>query len=242
MWNRIISTPLLYPYLFLGVLISTAAGFILSARFLLPIFHVAFSYPVLFTLLAEEKRKRAFAAMLFWALCLAVITVSASIRFPSQAADSILRGSQYANETIHWIKTGEGAEGDPMRFIPQHLLHFALFAFLAASTAGMLSLVLGAVLMNYMSYYVATLIRSSHDPLMAVLMGWHPWSIIRVISFVILGVILAEPLICRIVKRDYEYTPVRPFFWAAITGIALDILIKALLAPWWGLKLRMILT
>lgn len=242
MWNRIISSPLVYPYLFLGVIVSTAAGFMLSSKFLLPVFHVAFSYPVLFTLLAEEKRKRAFAVMLFWALCLAVITVFASIRFPSQAADSILHGSQYANETIHWIKTGEGAEGDPMRFIPQHLLHFALFALLAASTAGMLSLVLGAILMNYMSYYVATLIRSSQDPLMAVLMGWHPWSIIRVISFVILGVILAEPVICRIVKRDYEYTPVRPFFWAAITGIALDILIKALLAPWWGLKLRMILT
>lgn len=242
MWNRIISTPLLYLYLFLGVLISTAAGFILSAKFLLPIFHVAFSYPVLFTLLAEEKRKRAFAAMLFWALCLTVITVYSSVRFPAQAAAAILHGSQYANEMLLWIKTGEGAEADPMRFIPQHLLHFVLFAVLSAVTAGMLALVMGAILMNYMSFYVAMLIRSSHDTFTAALMGWHPWAIIRVISFVILGVILAEPVICRIVKRDYEYAPIRPLFWAAITGIALDILIKALLAPWWGLKLRMILT
>jgi hypothetical protein len=101
--------------------------------------------------------------------------------------------------------------------------------------------VMGAFLMNYMSYYVGSLIAASSDPLLATMMGWHPWSVIRVMSFVILGVILAEPTICKIAKRDYNYSEIRPFFWAAITGIALDLVIKALLAPWWGLMLRKIL-
>ena len=52
-----------------------------------------------------------------------------------------------------------------------------------------------------------------------------------------LGVILAEPLICKITKRDYNYSEIRPYFWIAITGIAVDILIKALLAPTWGFKI-----
>jgi hypothetical protein len=241
MWNKILHTPLLYVYLFAGVVISVALGFYLSSKILLPVFQVAVSYPVLFFLLAEDRRNRAFAGMLFWAFCLAVITIQACIHFPERAGASILHGQTYVQEMFHWIRTGEGAEGNPMLFIPQHLLHFAVFCLLSALTASLLSLLMGAVLMNYMSYYVAAVIRSSTDVFTASLMGWHPWAIVRVISYVMLGVILAEPLICKIVKKDYEYERVRPFFWAAITGIALDILMKALMAPWWGLKLRAIL-
>jgi hypothetical protein len=73
-------------------------------------------------------------------------------------------------------------------------------------------------------------------------MGWHPWSIIRIISFVILGVILGEPLICKITGRDYEYVGVRPFLWGAIGGLILDILMKAILAPWWGITLRRLIS
>ena len=179
--------------------------------------------------------------MLFWAFCLGVVTVIASLRFPVSAAASIYNGTSYVQEMFHWIQTGEGAEGDPLKFVPIHLLHIIVFCILSAISASFLSLVMGALLMNYMAFYVASLIQASHHSMLAILMGWHPWSIIRIISFVILGVILGEPLICKISGRDYEYIGVRPFLWAAIGGLILDVLMKAVLAPWWGLALRKLL-
>jgi len=238
MWNKIVSTPRVYPFLLAGVLVSTAGGFALANKFALPFLNILFAYPVMYSLLKLEQRKRAFVAMLFWALFLGVVTVIACVRFPAVAERSILNGADYVREMFHWIKTGEGTESEPLRFVPQHLFHFAAFVVLSLLTAGILSLFMGAILMNYMSFYVGSLILASHDHVVAALMGWHPWAAIRVASFVILGVILAEPGVCRLSGRYYDYEGARPYFWAALTGVVLDMIIKALLAPWWGLALR----
>ncbi|HSE42540.1 MAG TPA: hypothetical protein VLH08_17365 [Acidobacteriota bacterium] len=241
MWNKLVHSPAIFLYLFLGTAISIAIGFWSHNQYLMPLLNVLVPYPVMYKLLAEEKRKRAFATMLFWALCTGVLTTWAVVHFYDQATAAIFHGAAYKQEMFHWIRTGEGAEGNPARFVPQHLIHFVIFCVLSAVSAGFLSLLMGAFLMNYMSYYVGSLIANSSDPFLASMMGWHPWSAVRVASFVLLGVMIAEPTICKIVKRDYNYSEIRPYFWAAITGIALDVVMKALLAPWWGLTLRKIL-
>jgi hypothetical protein len=241
MWNKLLHSPAVYLFLFIGTAASTALGLSIPSYAPLPILNVLVAYPVMYSLLANEYRKRAIATMLFWALCMALVTVWAVVHYPEQARAAIYNGWKYKLEMFHWIKTGIGAEGDPGQFVPLHLIHFIVFCVLSAISAGFLSLLMGALLMNYMSFYVGSLISASSDTFKAILMGWHPWSIIRVASYVMLGVILAEPMICKIVKRDYNYSEVRPYFWIAITGIAVDILMKALLAPTWGLLLRRII-
>jgi hypothetical protein len=238
MWNRLISSPLVYVYLLIGTIAATSIGFFTENKIVLPVLQIAIAYPILYSLLTLERRKRAFVAMLFWALSLAIVVVTLSIQFPASAQTSIFHGTAYVEEMFHWIKTGEGAEGNPVQFVPVHLVHFVIFALLSLLTASVLSLLMGALLMNYMSFYVASVIVASHGEWIATLMAWHPWSAIRVASFVILGVILAEPLICKIQKRDYEYLSIRRYFWFALHGLAIDILMKAFLAPWWGTTLR----
>lgn len=241
MWKKLVQSPLIYPCLFLSVVVSIFIGFAFPYKFLLPLLNVLLAYPVLFTLLAENQRRKAILTMLFWASCMGMVMVFAALRYPAPAAASIYNGTSYVQEMFHWIQTGEGAEGDPLKFVPIHLLHIIVFCVLSAISASFLSLVMGAMLMNYMAFYVASLIQASHHSMLAILMAWHPWSIIRIISFVILGVILGEPLICKVTGRDYEYVGVRPFLWAAIGGLILDVLMKAVLAPWWGLALRKLL-
>ena len=66
------------------------------------------------------------------------------------------------------------------------------------------------------------------------LLGWQPWAICRVAAFVVLGVVLAEPLLSRL--RPYRYDGLRaarPYLIAAAAGIAADWILKALLAPDW---------
>ena len=61
-----------------------------------------------------------------------------------QARAAILNGAKYQTEMFHWIKTGAGAEGNPVQFVPQHLIHFIIFCVLSAISAGLLSLLMGA--------------------------------------------------------------------------------------------------
>lgn len=242
MWNKLLGSPLLYFYLATSVVFASVLGLLLQMKLSLPVLQVAFAYPALYSLLARGLRARALLTMLWWALWLGITMVVAATHAPDAAARSIFNGTEYVQEMFDWIRTGVGAEGSPSQFIPQHLLHLAIFVVLSLLSASLLSLLMGAALMNYMSFYVASLILASNDFWTAVVMGWHPWSILRVAAFVILGVLLGEPIICRVTGRNYDLAGARKYFWMAAAGIAGDILMKALLAPWWGRTLQKLLT
>lgn len=241
MWTKLVSSPFVYLYLVAGVALSITLGLAVQNQVLLPILNTAVAYPVLFTLVAAERRKRAYGTMLFWALCLTIFMIMATIQYPDRAGASIFHGKPYAEEMLRWIRVGDTRENYPSQFIPQHLLHFSAFALLSVISGAALSLLMGAVLTNYMSFYVGTLIDAAHHPAMAAAMGWQPYAVVRVVSYVALGIMLGEPLICRITKRKYDFTVVKTMFWVALSGILLDIVIKSLIAPWWGLTLRRLL-
>jgi hypothetical protein len=141
---------------------------------------------------------------------------------------------------LRWIRTGEGSEGSPRLFVPQHLLHLALFIVLSLATASVLSIVAGAALVNYMDFYVASLARAGAPAWAVVLLGWQPWALCRVAAFCTLGAVLAEPLLRRLAPYPRTDGVRRYLLWAG-TGILADWILKAALAPTWGLWLREVL-
>jgi hypothetical protein len=152
----------------------------------------------------------------------------------------VLNGPAYRDEMLHWIRTGEGREGSLRLFLPQHVGHLAAFVALSLATASTMSILLGAVLMNFMSFYVASLFRAGVPGLAVVLLGWQPWALCRVAAFCTLGAVLAEPLLARVAPYPLS-GPVRPFLVGAAAGILADWTLKALLAPMWGAWLRPLL-
>ena len=60
------------------------------------------------------------------------------------------------------------------------------------------AIVMGALLMNQMSFYVAALAKAGVPAWGVALLGWSPWAIARVAAFATLGVLLAEPLFARV--------------------------------------------
>ena len=76
-----------------------------------------------------------------------------------------------------WVMTGQGAESTPSQFIPQQIGHAALFSALALASGGTLAMPMGAVLMNYMGFYVASLAGAGAPLWAVVLLGWQPWAI-----------------------------------------------------------------
>ncbi|MFQ5766915.1 MAG: hypothetical protein ACE5ID_02905 [Acidobacteriota bacterium] len=218
--------------------VLAAAGFLTGNRFLFPLLAMAPAYPVMVDLLLQGRRGRAVAAMLIWAASLSVTSVGLCLWFPDHAAATVWNGPAYAGEMFRWLATGVGTESEPSRFLIQLALHAALFVVLSLATASLASLYLGTLMVNYMAYYVASVIHAASGAPLAVAMAWHPWSVIRMGAFVVLGVVLAEPLL-GIVQRGKQTAAGRGFWiGVALAGLVMDAVLKAALAPWWRIWLQ----
>jgi hypothetical protein len=84
-----------------------------------------------------------------------------------------------------------------------------------------------------MATYVGSLAAASAHPVAAATLGWHPWSIIRIVSFVVIGVVLAVPLLSRALHFTADAADRRRLLQWAAGGLVADVVLKALLAPTW---------
>jgi hypothetical protein len=210
-----------------------------GGRWALPLLAPLTLYPAF----VERVRQRAYASAwglgMAWAALLSLGVIALTLLWPELARDGILRGEPYRAEMFHWIATGEGPENDWRAFLPHHAGHLAAFVLLSWASAGYVGLVLGAFLTAYMSYFVgsyAAVAAGGDRVLLASIVAWVPWSVVRVTAFVLLGCLLARPLLVRQVW-PFERPELRLFALAG-AGILVDVLVKATCAPAYGLFLR----
>jgi len=225
----------------LAAVLSYPVGLALGVPWLLPLLNAAPAYAAMVVLLRRGELRRAVLVMLVWAAALAVAGTSTFALWPQPPGPLIVHGPEYRDEMFAWIRTGAGTEGSPRLFIPQHALHLAAFVVLSLVTASALSITMGAVLMNYMDFYVASLARAGAPLWAVVLLGWQPWAIARVAAFSTLGVVLAQPLLRRVTPGIAPLRASRPLLLAAAALLLADVMLKALLAPTWGRVLRGVL-
>jgi len=220
---------------------SYALGWAVGVPALVPVFNTLASFPVMVLALKRGDVRLAVARMLLWALTMGVAATLLSYARPAQTDALFLRGETYRTEMFAWVMTGRGAESSPSQFLPQHARDAAIFVALALATGGALAMPMGAALMNYMGHYVGTLAAASRHPALTMLLAWHPWAVIRVISFVILGVLLSAPLLSTLFAFRLEWNRMRPLLIVACAGLVADVVLKALLAPaWQRLLLRVV--
>ncbi len=225
---------------------AAAAIFLISFRWspaaLLPFLLAAPLFPVFAAAVRRGDDRGALSSALAWARALVLSATAVSMLWQPEAEAAILRSRQYAEETVDWVRTGEGLEGSPALFLPHHGLVFVLFSLLSVATGGLGALVLGAAQLNYMSYYVASLCRLGGGVPAVLVLGWPPWALVRVVSYIALGTALARPLLVRIPPRPVPAHPIcRPLLWAGLGGVLLDVLLKTVLAAPWRRLLLVVL-
>ncbi len=184
-----------------------------------------------------RSRPLAIAALLAWAATLSLSVVVATRAAPERAGELVLNGERYWEEMRPFVLEGRGKETEPARFVPEHLIHLGAFALLAVGTGGWAALALGAFLLAYMSYYVAQVSLLAQSPWLAGALAWHPWAVLRVVAFVILGVCLARPLLERIRplsawREDRHLLATAGVLWVC------DLTLKSLAAPAWSTLIR----
>ena len=222
-------------------LLSYAVGWVIGVPVLVPILNTLASFPFMVLALTRGDLRLAVARMLLWALTMSVAATLSSYARPAQTGALFLRGEAYREEMFAWVMTGQGAESSPSQFIPQQIGHAALFSGLAFATGGVAAMPMGAVLVNDMGHYVGALAASGRRPALTMLIAWHPWAVIRVMSFVVIGVVLSAPLLSRVGKFRVDRDTARTLLRWACAGLIGDVVLKTLLAPaWHRLLLRIV--
>jgi hypothetical protein len=221
-----------------GTAMSYVAGALIGLPALVPVLNVLPAFAFMVASMRHGRVGEAIARMLIWAAALAVCATLASYVYPVETERLFLHGDAYRREMFLFILTGQGAEGNLRVFLPQHAGHAALFCGLALATGGVLAMPLGAVLMNYMGHYVGALGSASLHPWRAIALAWVPWAIVRVASFVVLGVVLGAPLLARIGGFEYHLRDQRRWILLAVAGLIVDVLLKWMLAPSWRLFIK----
>jgi len=212
---------------------SYAVAWIIGIPLLVPVLNTIASFPFMVQALRSGRLRLAVARMLVWALALGVCATLLSYWQPWRTETLFLRGAPYRAEMFAWVMSGRGAESDPARFLPLHLRDAVMFVALALASGGVLAMMMGAALMNYMGHYVGALAAASARPALTMILGWHPWAVVRIVSFVTLGVVLAAPLWSRILGFRFDWRAARPLMGYAAAGLLVDVVMKWLLAPAW---------
>jgi hypothetical protein len=216
-----------------GTALSYVVAAFIGVPVLVPVLNVLPAFPFMVVALRRGDVPEAIVRMLVWAAAMAVCATTVSYLAPAEMGRVFIHGDAYRREMFEFILTGRGAEGDIRIFLPRHLGHAAIFSALALASGSVLAMPLGAALLNYMAYYVGALGAASLAPLRAMVLAWVPWAVIRIVSFVILGVVFGAPVLARIGGFEYRLRDQRRWIYVALIGLVVDILLKWALAPVW---------
>lgn len=221
-----------------GTALSYVAAFLLNVPALVPFLNVMPAFPFMIGSLGRGRVGEAVWRMLIWAAALAVCATTLSYFDTVDSGRLFIRGETYRREMFEYLRTGYGPEGDIRRFLPTHAAHAAAFGILAIATGSLLAMPLGALLMNYMAYYAGALGAASQDPWLAMGLAWAPWALVRIASFVTLGVVLGAPVLARLFRFEYRLRDRMRWIGLAAAGLAADVALKWAIAPAWREMLR----
>ncbi|MCX7894679.1 MAG: hypothetical protein N2447_01820 [Thermoanaerobaculum sp.] len=169
------------------------------------------------------------AVVVLWSLALNLALALLESWFPGFCRVLIPGAAAYSQELMQWVRTGVGCEGEWSCFVPQHLWHLAVFAAATVATGGLGGLAVAGVLFGWMGAYTGELARWTGNS-WAYLLGWHPWALLRVVAYVLIGVGLSEVMVHKSASRLWlrrRWWVAGLLFWFA------DLLMKGVLAQRW---------
>jgi len=146
---------------------------------------------------------------------------------PSSTASLLEDGPAYWDKTKRWVLTGESPEYTLSWWVPAHIQLVIATVFLSYISLGISTLYEGMYEIGLMNHYVGNLVREAHDPVTALFVGWHPWSVARGIGFLLITYEVVDLSLGRLLGRPLSTARDRRWRWALGLGfVSLDALLK----------------
>jgi hypothetical protein len=146
---------------------------------------------------------------------------------PAWTAQMLADGPAYWDKTLAWVRTGESPEYELSWWVPAHLQLVVVTVVLSYVSLGITTLHEGLYEIGLMNHYVGNLVREADDPLTALLVGWHPWSVARGIGFLAITVEVVDASLSRLLGRALSTRRQRVLRWGVgLSFVALDALLK----------------
>jgi hypothetical protein len=219
-------------FLMFGFLCGVAGfrvGWRLGTRVALPLTQAALGWTAFLLAMRVVGVRWAAASVGAWALGSTVASVYEFVGQPNETDERVIRAAAYRASMLAWLQTGDGPELRPALTALQHLREAIWYCAAAVTTANLGSLAMGAILLNYMNAYVATLLRAARHTGAVLVLSWSVWSIVRVAAYVVIGAAAAAPLL-RIYGWHVESSAVRGLALVGAIGVVLDVVLKLALS------------
>ncbi|HJZ91905.1 MAG TPA: hypothetical protein VKE40_13615 [Gemmataceae bacterium] len=191
-----------------------------------------FLAPLFWACVCEDRLGR---AILLTGLVLgthSALAIALSATDPARAAAILPGAAYYWGQTHHWVRTGDDPEYQWATWLPRHGVLFAAAVACGALTLGLVALARGVEQVDLMNFYVGRLAAQSDSPALAVIFGWHPWSVLRGLAYTVLIFEAASWVLARVTGRPLSTPRRRTVRWALGVGLAVaDGLAKFYLAP-----------
>jgi hypothetical protein len=172
------------------------------------------------------------AAVAAWILGTTAASIYVFVGHPRETDERVLRAEAYRAPMLAWLECGVGPEARPVATAIAHLREAVWYTAAAMATANFASIGMGAVLLNEMNAYVATLVRAARRHVVLVF-AWHVWSVVRVAAYTVIGAAAAIPLLRRY-GWDADAATARALAASGVVGIIADLVLKLVLSRSYG--------
>ena len=164
-----------------------------------------------------------------WAAGTSAASVYVFFRSPADTDTRVLRAQSYRESMLDWLASGGRQESHPIQTLGRHGRELIWYAAAAVLTANLAAIVMGAILLNYMNAYVATIMRASTRPVRTVALAWNVWSVVRVAAYIAIGA-AGGSVILRLLHFRVDEPTVRGLALGGVAGAAADVVLKLALS------------
>ena len=130
-------------------------------------------------------------------------------------------GEAYWQANLSWIVTGEDPEYEIVNWLPAHIQLLGAIVILGYLSLGLIPFYEGFYEVDLMNYYVGRLVTESAGSPLAVLLGWHAWSVARGLCYTVLVFEVAQWSLGRLTGRELAAPAARRSRWAIALGFFL---------------------
>jgi hypothetical protein len=228
-----LTPPYFLTFAFLCGIVGFRTGWRTKSRVALPLIQGALGWVAFVVAWSFVGSAWAAACVGAWSLGTTLVSVYVFSGRPAETDERVLRAKPYRETMLDWLATGRGPETRPAATAFQHLRELIWYTAAAIASANFASIVMGAILLNYMNAYVATLLRAANRTTRVVALAWNVWSVVRVGAYILIGAAAAAPLL-RSMGQPVDAPAVRALALAGGVGVVADLILKLALSRRWG--------